>query len=96
MPGNGRKGAKRRNNATNVTNQTLPNKVILRLARRGGVKRLSALVYDQTRDILRVFLENLIRDAFAYSKYSKRNTVTALDVSYALKRNGGTMSGFGN
>ena len=93
MPGNGRKGAKRRKS---INNQILPNRVILRLARRGGVQRLSALVYDQTRAILRVFLENLIQDAFAYSKYSKRNTVTALDVSYALKRNGGTMSGFGN
>lgn len=36
---------------------------IRRLARRGGVKRISGLIYEETRSVLKVFLENVIRDA---------------------------------
>ena len=33
-----------------------------------------------------LFLENLIRDAVTYTEHTKRKTVTAIDVMYALKR----------
>ena len=59
---------------------------IRRLARRGGVKRISSLIYDEIRLVLRSFLENIIKDSVAYTEHSKRKTVTALDVVYALKR----------
>ena len=68
---------------------------IRRLARRGGVKRISGLCYEETRGVLKVFLENLIRDAVTYTEYGRRKTVTALDVVYALKRQGKTLYGFG-
>jgi len=56
---------------------------IRRLARRGGVKRISGLTYEETRGVLKVFLENVIRDAVTYTEDSE---VTAMDVVYALKR----------
>ena len=65
---------------------------IRRLARRAGVKRISGLVYQETREILRFFLETVIQDAVMYSEHAKRKTVTALDVVYALKRQGRTLS----
>ncbi|KAE9608396.1 putative histone H4, histone-fold [Lupinus albus] len=34
-----------------------------KLARRGGVKRISGLIYEETRGVLKIFLENVIRDA---------------------------------
>ena len=68
---------------------------IRRLARRGGVKRISSLVYDETRLVLRAFLENVVRDSVTYTEHAKRKTVTALDVVYALKRQGRTLYGFG-
>ena len=68
---------------------------IRRLARRGGVKRISGLVYEETRGVLKVFLENVIRDAVTYTEHAKRKTVTAMDVVYALKRQGRTLYGFG-
>ena len=68
---------------------------IRRLARRGGVKRISSLVYDETRLVLRSFLENVVRDSVTYTEHAKRKTVTALDVVYALKRQGRTLYGFG-
>ncbi|KAH9931809.1 uncharacterized protein B0H18DRAFT_1116070 [Fomitopsis serialis] len=63
---------------------------IRRLARRGGVKRISGLIYEETRGVLKIFLENVIRDSVTYTEHAKRKTVTALDVVYALKRSGRT------
>jgi hypothetical protein len=40
-------------------------------------------------------LENIIRDAATYTEHAKRKTVTALDVVYALKRQGRAIYGFG-
>ncbi|CAG5926540.1 unnamed protein product [Menidia menidia] len=49
----------------------------------------------ETRGVLKVFLENVIRDAVTYTEHAKRKTVTAMDVVYALKRQGRTLYGFG-
>ena len=68
---------------------------IRRLARRGGVKRISCTIYDETRAVLKAFLENVIRDSVTYTEHAKRKTVTAIDVVYALKRQGRTLYGFG-
>ena len=67
---------------------------IRRLARRGGVKRISGLIYEETRGVLKVFLENVIRDTVTYTEHAKRKIVTAMDVVYALKRQGRTLYGF--
>jgi histone H4 len=55
------------------------------------VKRISGLIYEETRGVLKVFLENVIRDAVTYTEHARRKTVTALDVVYALKRQGKTL-----
>jgi len=64
--------------------QGITKPAIRRLARRGGVKRISRLIYEEIRGILLVFLENVIRDVVIYTEYARRKTVTALDVVHAL------------
>ena len=92
----GKAGARRhQTKATREAILGITKPAIRRLARRGGVKRISSLVYDETRSIIRLFLENVIRDAVTYTEHAKRKTVTALDVVYALKRQGRTLYGFG-
>jgi len=59
------------------------------------VKRISDPIYEETRDVLKDFLENVIRDAVTYTEHARRKTVTAMDVVYALKRQGRTIYGFG-
>ncbi|XP_065011496.1 uncharacterized protein LOC135640718 [Musa acuminata AAA Group] len=54
--------------------------------RRGGVKRISGLIYEETRGVLKIFLENVIRDGVTYTEHARRKTVTTMDVVYALKR----------
>ncbi|KAM9468207.1 histone H4 type VIII-like [Clarias gariepinus] len=44
------------------------------------------LVYEETRSVMKDFLEIVIRDAVTYTEQAKRKTVTALDVIYALKK----------
>jgi histone H4 len=68
---------------------------IRRLARRGGVKRISFGIYKEMRDVLQKFLGGVVRDAITYTEHAKRKTVTAMDVVYALKRQGRTLYGFG-
>ncbi|KAF9682218.1 hypothetical protein SADUNF_Sadunf05G0085800 [Salix dunnii] len=72
--------------------QGITKPAIRRLARRGGVKRISGLIYEETRGVLKIFLENVIRDAVTYTEHARRKTVTAMDVVYALKRQGRTLS----
>ena len=87
-------GAKRHRKVVRDTIQGITKPAIRRLARRGGVKRISSLVYEETRGVLKIFLENVIRDAVAYTEHARRKTVTAMDVVYALKRQGHTIYGF--
>lgn len=90
-------GAKRHGGRTTLRQnvQGITNPGIRRLARRGGVKRISRQIYDDSRAALKVFLEGIIRDSVTYMEHARRKTVTALDVVYALKRSGRTLYGFG-
>ena len=96
-------GGKGKGGAKKVTKRNIPSNniqgitkpAIRRLARRGGVKRISGMMYEETRTVLKTFLGNCIRDAVTYTEHGRRKTVTALDVVYALKRQGKTLYGFG-
>ncbi|KAI0272748.1 histone-fold-containing protein [Gloeopeniophorella convolvens] len=84
--GLGKGGAKRHRKILRDNIQGITKPAIRRLARRGGVKRISGLIYEETRGH---------SDSVTYTEHAKRKTVTALDVVYALKRSGRTLYGFG-
>ena len=90
----GKIGAKRIRKNTKEIILGITKPAIKRLARRGGVKRISGLIYEETRNVLKTFLENVVRDAVTYTEHARRKTVTALDVIYALKRQGRALYGF--
>ncbi|CAL1702789.1 unnamed protein product [Somion occarium] len=58
-----RGGAKRHRKILRDNIQGITKPAIRRLARRGGVKRISGLIYEETRGVLKIFLENVIRDS---------------------------------
>lgn len=68
---------------------------IRRLARRGGVKRIQATIYDETRLVLRKRLEALLKDICAVVELSDRKTVCVTDVVFVLNRMGRPLYGFG-
>merc|ERR1711871_1324241 len=90
----GKQGAKRfaSKKSLKETIMGITKPAIRRLAR-GVVKRISSYIYEETRAVLRSFLENVVRDSVTYTEHAKRKTVTALDVVYALKRQGRTLYG---
>lgn len=91
----GKGGAKRHRKVLRDNIQGITKPAIRRLARRGGVKRISGLIYEEVRSVLRVFLESIIKDAVTYTEHARRKTVIAMDVVYALKRQGKTLYGYG-
>jgi histone H3/H4 len=78
--GRGTGGAKRHRKVLRDNIQRITKPAIRRLARRGGENRISWLIYEDTRGVLKVFLENVIRDTVPYTEHAKRKTVTAMDV----------------
>ena len=84
-----RRKLKQRDNINGITKPA-----ICRLARRGGVKRISGLVYDETRGALKKFLENVLRDSVTLVMHNRRKVVKVTDVVYALKKQGRTIYGF--
>ncbi|GAM26396.1 hypothetical protein SAMD00019534_095710, partial [Acytostelium subglobosum LB1] len=90
----GKVGAKRHRKVLKDYIHGITKPAIRRLARRGGVKRISFPIYEEIRNVLRNFLENVVRDSVAYTEHANRRTVTAMDVVYALKKQGRTLYGF--
>jgi len=88
-------GAKRHRMVLRDNIQGITKSAIRHLARRCGVKRISGLIYEETRSVLKVSFENVIRDAVTYTEHARRKTVTAMDVVYALKRQGRILYDFG-
>src|SRR5664279_2232343 len=85
--GLGKGGAKRHRKVLRDNIQGITKPAIRRLARRGGVKRISGLIYEETRGVLKVFLEHVIRDAVTYTEHARRKTVTGIpSLSLSLAR----------
>lgn len=92
--GTGKGGAKRHRRVMHNSLSGISKGDVRRLARRGGVKRISSLIYEDVRGALRSFLEVVIRDSILFTEYGRRATVTVKDVLFSLKRNGRTLYGF--
>ncbi|KAF0913240.1 hypothetical protein E2562_020394 [Oryza meyeriana var. granulata] len=82
----GKGGAKWHRKVLRDNIQGITKPAIRRLARRGGMKRISRLIYKETCGVLKIFLKNVIHDAVTYIEHARHKTVTAMDVVYALKR----------
>ena len=61
---------------------------IRRLARRGGVMRMSDKVYKEARAVIDYWLDKSVRDAIMLCVHSHRKTVSVADAKVALKKNG--------
>ena len=90
-----KEGAKRTTKKVGQGINEITNGAIRRLARRGGVKRISSTSYEPTRQFVDYFLDRVVRDCVTYAEHAKRRTVTAMDVVYALKKNGKVIFGYG-
>ncbi|KAK0621607.1 histone-fold-containing protein [Bombardia bombarda] len=92
--GKGKLGGKRHRKIQVDTIKGIGKPAIRRLARRGGVKRISAGVYDEIRLALKARLEMIVRDCVTYCEYRRAKTITINDVIFALRRIGRPIYGF--
>lgn len=60
--GLGKGGAKRHRKVLRDNIQGITKPAIRRLARRGGVKRISGLIYEETRGVLKVSIVQMTRE----------------------------------
>ncbi|KAK3353188.1 histone H4 [Lasiosphaeria hispida] len=90
----GKLGAKRHRKIVKDCIRGITKPAIRRLARRGGVKRISAGIYDEIRGALKARLEMILRDCVTYAEYRNAKTVTVNDVIFALRRIGKPIYGF--
>jgi histone H3 len=58
------------------------------MARRAGVKRLSGLIYEETRGVLKTWMEKVLRDAITATEYARAKTVSGEHIVYALSQHG--------
>jgi len=68
---------------------------IRRIARRGGVKRVSERVYAKTRRLMNTYLTRILCEANLYADYAERKTITVKDVLCALRRRNEAIYGYG-
>jgi len=54
----------------------IPMPSIRRLARRGGVQRISRDVFPEARGVMNYFIESILKDALIYMDYARRSTVS--------------------
>ena len=71
--------------------QNLTKPVIRRLARRGGIHRISGLLYESVREFSMKFLRKIICDAIVFMKHQCRKTITLEDVRRAATHNNITL-----
>ena len=84
-----------------MTRKHLSKASIRKLARRGGCKRVSKLIYDEARSALGDWLRDILEDVATYAEhrmhgYQHNPSVRAVDVVSALKRRGNSIYGFGS
>lgn len=74
--GLGKGGAKRHRKILRDNIQGITKPAIRRLARRGGVKRISGLIYEETRGVLKIFLESECGPSLLFSRLSSVAVLT--------------------
>ena len=67
---------------------------VRRMARRAGIKRISGLLTEEVRGVLKGFVEKVVSDAVSYTEYARKRTVTAGAVVAALKKRGRVLYGY--
>ncbi|KAL2044334.1 hypothetical protein N7G274_003039 [Stereocaulon virgatum] len=92
--GLGKGGLKRHRKIVRDSVRGITKGDIRRLARRGGVKRISGTIYDEVRQAMIARLKLILHDCTAYVQHSNRKTVTVTDVIFALRRLGRPIYGF--
>lgn len=70
----------------NIAGITKP--ALLRILRRAGVKRVSGLLYEELRGVLKVWLEGIVKGTVIFTEHARRKTVQLSDLEASLSNSG--------
>ena len=82
------KGPKKHRKVIRDSIQGITEPAIRRVLRRAGVKRIGKLIYEELRGVLKVWLEDRIKDTVAFTEHASRKTVQKDDLEAALDMSG--------
>ena len=66
----------------------ISNPALLRMMQRAGVKRVNGFVYEELRDIMKTYMENIINATVIFVEHDRRVTVKAEDLEAGLDSQG--------
>ncbi|KAI4125665.1 MAG: hypothetical protein LQ347_005292 [Umbilicaria vellea] len=92
--GLGKGGARRHRKIIKDTIRGITKGDIRRMARRGGVKRISGQIYEDVRSAMKDRMSRIIQDCVFILDNSGRKTISVSDVIFALRRIGTPVYGF--
>jgi len=78
-----------------VVTQNLCKGAIRRLARRGGIRRISGKIYKDVRYSFQTWLEKVLEQTNILVQHQNRRTVRPIDIVRALKLQGRSIYGYG-
>ena len=58
---------------------------IARLCQTAGIKRISKLVYEEVRGVMKLYVENTLKNALVFCEHSRRKTLQEGDLDAALQ-----------
>jgi histone H4 len=86
--GMGAGGVARRHRVQRDNLERISKGAIRRLARRAGITRIGSQVDEFTRQLLKDYLEHVVRDTIVFTEYQRHKTISQGDVKEALRRQG--------
>lgn len=75
------------------TIQGITKPALQRLARKAGAKRVSGMLYEELRGVLKVYLDNLVQAAVVSMTHDDRKSLHKKDAELALKKAGKAYGG---
>jgi histone H4 len=72
--------------APSKNTQGIRDGMLKRLSQRAGVQHVGSQVYGESRDIIKSFLEAVLKDAVLVTLHAKRKKISQEDVLYALEK----------
>ena len=83
---NGTSSVRRHRKIQNKGMKWITKSVIKRLVRKGGVVRISGLIYEPIRDSMEVFFRMTCRDTITVMELQRKKTTTIEHITYVLRR----------
>ena len=84
--------AKRHRKVLRDNIQGISKPALQRVLRKAGVVRVSSLVYEELRGVLKIHLESILHDAITYAELEHKKTVMLRHIKAAIEKRGGFLA----